>query len=160
MNITYHYLIMSQKDFLYNQVIEELLREKSNYFISQNKKRDFWVLTSPQIIKNKEINNKIKESNFYLKNKELINSSEEFFCNALVSTNLEFIDWFKLRIGDFEEIDANVNKKDYRIDGIYLKIENKISNNDILNFNKKSIDSTILEKQFSNFVKNSYYSNF
>ena len=160
MNITYHYLIMSQKDFLYNQVIEELLREKSNYFISQNKKRDFWVLTSPQIIKNKEINNKIKESNFYLKNKELINSSEEFFCNALVSTNSEFIDWFKLRIGDFEEIDANVNKKDYRIDGIYLKIENKISNNDILNFNKKSIDSTILEKQFSNFVKNSYYSNF
>jgi len=69
MNITYHYLIMSQKDFLYNQVIEELLREKSNYFISQNKKRDFWVLTSPQIIKNKEINNKIKQSNFYIKNK-------------------------------------------------------------------------------------------
>ena len=27
-------------------------------------------------------------------------------------------------------------------------------------YNKKSIDSTILEKQFSNFVKNSYYSNF
>jgi hypothetical protein len=32
MDITYHYLIMSQQDFLYNQVIEELLREKLKKF--------------------------------------------------------------------------------------------------------------------------------
>ena len=140
MNITYHYLIMSQTDFLYNQVIEELLREKSNYYISQNKKRDFWVLTSPQIIKNKEINDKIKETSFYFMNRKLINSSEQFFCNALVSTNSDFIDWFKLRIGDFEEIGSNVSKKKYKIDGIHLKIESQSFNNDLLNFSEKYIN--------------------
>ena len=159
MNITYHYLIMSQTNFLYSQVIEELLREKSNYYISQNKKRDFWVLTSPQIIKNKQISDKIKETSFYSMNRELIDSSEQFFCNALVSTNSDFIDWFKLRIGDFEEIGSNVSKKNYKIDGIHLKIENQSFNNDLLNFNEKYINPIILEKQFSNFVKNSYYSN-
>ena len=160
MNIIYHYLIMSQQDFLYNQVIEELLREKSNYYISQNKKRDFWVLTSPEIIKNNKLNDKIKESSFYKKNKKLINlteDSEKQFYSALVSTNADFIGWFKLRIGDFEEIGSNINKENYKLDGIYLKTEEKLFDNNI-NFDKKFIHPNILEKQFSNFAKNSYYS--
>ena len=50
-------------------------------------------------------------------------------------------------------------KKNYKIDGIHLKIESQSFNNDLLNFSEKYINPIILEKQFSNFVKNSYYSN-
>ena len=76
-----------------------------------------------------------------------------------IFANSDFIDWFKLRIGDFEEIGSNINKKNYKIDGNHLKIESQSFNNDLLNFNEKYINPIILEKQFSNFVKNSYYSN-
>ena len=160
MNITYHYLIMSQQDFLYNQVIEELLREKSNYYISQKKDRDFWILTSPEVIKDEKINNKIKNSAFYKKNQKLINltenSGQEFY-TALVSTNMDFIDWFKLRIGDFEELNNNVNKENYKVDGIHLQLGSEISKKDLLNFKEKSIHPNILKQQFSNFIDNSCY---
>ena len=159
MNITYHYLIMSQQDLLYNQVIEELLREKSNYYISQKKNRDFWILTSPEIVKEAKINNKIKNSAFYKKNINLINSTENSgkeFYSALVSTNEDFIDWFKLRIGDFEELDKNINKENYRLDGIHLKLNSEVNNKDSLNFKEKSIHPNLLKKQFSNFIDNCY----
>jgi hypothetical protein len=151
---------MSQQDFLYNQVIEELLREKSNYYISQKKNRDFWILTSPDIIKDEKINNKIKNTSFYKKNKKLINlaeNSKQEFYSVLVSTNLDFIDWFKLRIGDFEEIDVDIVKDNYKVDGIYLKLEPKIFDKNILNINEKLVHPNILKEQFSNFINNSYY---
>ena len=59
-NLKCYYLIFSQKDFLENQVIEEIIRERSNYYISENKNPDFWVLNSPEFINDYEINKKIK----------------------------------------------------------------------------------------------------
>jgi hypothetical protein len=41
---------MSQKDFLQNQVIEEILREKSSYYMVQNKVPDYWILISPKFL--------------------------------------------------------------------------------------------------------------
>ena len=36
MGKTFHYLIMSQRDLFENEVIEELLRERANFYISKN----------------------------------------------------------------------------------------------------------------------------
>ena len=44
MTIRYYYLVMSQIDMLENQVLEEILRERANYYLSKNKNIDFWLL--------------------------------------------------------------------------------------------------------------------
>ena len=108
--IQYHYLVMSQKSLLQNQVIEELLRERSTYYSLTNKKTDFWLLISPNFIYSKELISKIRNSNFYSKNKDSIlwkesNNKKRFeFFVSLVTTDKDFIKWIKLRIGYFEDI--------------------------------------------------------
>ena len=161
MNINYHYLIMSQQDLLQDQVIEELLRERSNYYISQNKNPDFWILTSPEYIENKIVKNKLINSSFYKKhiNKiNLTNSSltKDFFA-CLISTNKDFIDWFKLRIGDFENLNENIDKKNYRLDGIQLIINSSIENKNLLKFNKEKIHPELINKKFYEFINNSNF---
>ena len=47
---SYHFLLISQIDLFKNQVLEEVLRERANFYISQNKKQDFWILTFPNFI--------------------------------------------------------------------------------------------------------------
>lgn len=44
MGKNYYFILMSQKDFLENQVIEEILRERANYYTSKDKIKDFWIL--------------------------------------------------------------------------------------------------------------------
>ena len=159
MNINYHYLIMSQQDLLQNQVIEELLRERSNYYISQNKNPDFWILTSPEYIEDNNIKNKILNSSFYKKHINeisVINSSlkRDFFA-CLVSTNKDFIDWFKLRLGDFENLSENINKENYRLDGIQLTINSNSNNINLLKFNKEKIHPELVNNKFSQFINNS-----
>ena len=65
MNISYHYLIMSQKDLLQNQVIEEILREKSSYYAMQNKIPDYWILISPNFITKQGFSSKIRKTRFF-----------------------------------------------------------------------------------------------
>ena len=74
--VKYYYLIMSQKSLLENEVIEEILRERATYYSITNKKTDFWLLISPNFIYSKEILEKIRNSQFYIKNKENILSEE------------------------------------------------------------------------------------
>jgi len=50
MTVRYYYLIMSQIDMLENQVLEEILRERANYYFSKNKNIDFWLLISPNFL--------------------------------------------------------------------------------------------------------------
>ena len=159
MNINYHYLIMSQQDLLQNQVIEELLRERSNYYVSQNKNPDFWILTSPEYIENVNVKNKLLNSSFYKKHSNeisLISSSlkKDFFA-CLVSTNEDFIDWFKLRIGDFENLNENINKQNYKLDGIQLIIDSNSTNKNLLKFNKNKIHPELITNKFSQFINNS-----
>ena len=61
-----YFLLFSQKDFLKNTVIEEILRERTNYNYQQKKQRDFWILVSPSFLLNNELNNKIKISNYFI----------------------------------------------------------------------------------------------
>ena len=109
-NLSYYYLIMSQKSLLENQVIEEILRERIYYYLLNKRTIDFWLLISPNFIYSNKINETIKNSNFYKKNKssisssELINSKDLEFYGSIVTTDKEFYKWLKLRIGYFEEI--------------------------------------------------------
>jgi hypothetical protein len=56
------YLLMSQDDLFKNQVIEEILRERSSSYILQGKPNDFWILVSPKFIEKEEIQQQIKQN--------------------------------------------------------------------------------------------------
>jgi hypothetical protein len=106
MTLTYHYILLSQKDFLENQIIEELLRERANYYFLQKKTNDFWIVPSPQFISEKQLLKKIKNTNYYLKEKSnlaTLSNDSQFFV-ALISFNKDFIKWVELRLGFFEKI--------------------------------------------------------
>ena len=165
MNINYHYLVMSQKDFLQNQVIEEILREKSSYYMVQNKVPDYWILISPKFLSENNLKEKIKNTRFYKNQKsKIIFKSNDFseieFYASLVSSDKEFMNWIKLRLGYFEEIDEFQNEKEnssYISDGICgtyssnMRIENSFLLDDI-NF----VHPDIIESKLSNSVKSFY----
>ena len=167
MNINYHYLIMSQKDLLQNQVIEEILREKSSYYISQNKTPDYWVLISPDFIKEKKLDAKIKGTRFFenQQSKIVFNSNQnkeiEFYA-SLVSLDKEFMNWIKLRLGYFEEIEDFETQKSngfYVSDGIcgsytFEKKDEETSSflSDDINF----IHPDIINEKLLDSVKNFY----
>ena len=122
MNTKYYYLIMSQKDMIQNQVLEELLRERTNYYLAKNKKSDFWVSMSPFFIKDLKLEEKILKTNFYIQNKNVINSFTDYnFYSSLISVDKDFINWIHLRLGYFEDLDKILNVKDkgnYVSDGV------------------------------------------
>ena len=126
MRIQYHYIIMSQKDVLLDQVLEEIFREKTSYYISQNKTPDFWILVSPNFIEECELSSKIKTTKFFQDQKDKIlvewntGGSQEFYV-ALISSNEEYMNWIKLRLGYFEEIETqekDITVSSYVSDGV------------------------------------------
>ena len=165
MNINYHYLVMSQKDFLQNQVIEEILREKSSYYMVQNKIPDYWILISPRFLSENNIQEKIKTTRFYKNQKNKIifksnNSSEIEFYASLVSSDKEFMNWIKLRLGYFEEVDSfqdQVGSNSYVSDGVCgTYLSNTNTGNSFLLDNKNFVHPDIIESKLSNSIKSFY----
>nr|YP_010338213.1 hypothetical protein MW556_pgp009 [Erythrolobus coxiae]UNJ17798.1 hypothetical protein [Erythrolobus coxiae] len=79
---------------LEEEPLEEVLRERTNYYSMINKKIDFWLITDPSFLKKPEFSQ--------------LEKSIHKPIAAIVSTNRIFIDWIKLRIGyvfvgEFEE---------------------------------------------------------
>lgn len=106
-SMKYYYLLMSQQDMIQDQVLEELLRERTNYYLSKNKTLDFWINIAPNFIYELKLEEKIKKSNFYVQKKGLIsynNSSDQNFYCALISLDKNFINWIQLRLGYFETV--------------------------------------------------------
>jgi hypothetical protein len=135
---------MTQENLLKNQVLEELLREKSNNYQINKQQKDFWILNSPNFIDKLNLNEKIKNSNFYKNNKN------NYF-SSLISLDKKYIQWIELRLGYFENIkDLNViQSKQFVSDGIIGSIE--LENNSdllILNENKLKLDSNLISKEF------------
>jgi len=154
-NTKCYYLIFSQKDFLENQVIEELIRERSNYYISENKNPDFWILNSPEFLKQGNIIKKIKNSNFYkLKYNQIIKNNEEYY-SSILTFNEEFYIWMQLRLGDFEDIDLEKfkNSKIYNVDGIKGSFILTKENMSLLNSDFSKLNPDLITKKFSNFVQ-------
>jgi len=151
MKTTYYYIVMTQKNLLKNQVLEELLREKSNNYQINKQQRDFWIVNSPNFLEQLNLIEKVKNSNFYKNNKDDVN-----YFSCLVSLDKKYIQWIELRLGYFENIkDLNVlNSQKFVSDGIVGSIDLEESSSIlILNENKLKVDSKILTNEF-NYITN------
>jgi hypothetical protein len=143
----YHYVLMSQKDFLENQVIEEILRERA-YFYGNVKKKDFWILIQPNFLNEPTLKQVIQSTNFYQQQKKYIQddvSKKDYFV-ALISLNKEFIKWFELRIGAFETVEKK-ESMNYTSNGIYGKVLAPL-NFPILEHSKQNLHPDVLVKKY------------
>lgn len=91
----YYFAVASQSFFLDQEPIEEILRERVNYYKSSNKEIDFWFILNPNFSDSAGNPLNIMHNNF---NKSVA---------AIVSLDKQFIQWLKLRIvfvqiGNFE----------------------------------------------------------
>ena len=110
MTVRYYYLIMSQIDMLENQVLEEILRERANYYLSKNKNIDFWLLISPTFLKTNNLLEKIEQTNFYKQQKTKISSdTDKNYYSSIISLDKEFISWLQLRLGYFENVNSEIS---------------------------------------------------
>jgi hypothetical protein len=138
---------MSQTEMLTKFSLEELLRERTNYYNLKNLLIDFWITIEPNFIKNEEIINKIKKTNFF---KRTTNNTSKY--SMFITTNKEFYDWIKLRIGDFENINFNQNGE-YYSDGVCGDIdfkEDKKKVESLFRNSTKEIDFSIINKEKNN----------
>lgn len=81
----YYFAIASKDFFLYQEPIEEILRERTQYYRSLNKELDFWFTLRPDFI-------------------PLLDNKNHYFSipdslAAIVSLDKDFIQWLKLRVG-------------------------------------------------------------
>ena len=148
----YHYLVFNQKEFFKNEVLEEVLRERANYYNSKNRLMDFWILVSPNWLFSSDISKKFVKTCFYIKD----NNSDKNYYSILISTDIDFIKWVRLRVGDFENIDDfNPNLANYKINGLYGTLNNK-DYNDLLSNNSNYVNSDILINQYKYLLKQKY----
>nr|YP_010726665.1 hypothetical protein P8482_pgp054 [Hypnea edeniana]WCH54651.1 hypothetical protein [Hypnea edeniana]WDY85140.1 hypothetical protein [Hypnea edeniana] len=80
----YYFAIASKKFLVEAEPIEEILRERTNHYLSNKKSIDFWFIDNPKFIHKPEFKNL----------KKMINSTPA----AIISLDKEFIEWIKLRI--------------------------------------------------------------
>ena len=145
----YYYLVFDQKELYKNQVLEEVLIDRANYYVSKNRTIDFWILTSPNWLFSSLILEKLIKTSFYKK----FNNK---FYSVLISTDFEFINWIKLRIGDFENIDSSdYNLSNYTINGLYGVLKNS-NNLDVFSNNINYIDPVFFSKQYEYLLKRKY----
>ena len=87
MEVTKYYFIIASKQFLVTEEpMEEVLRERIQYYHRIHKRIDFWLLPTPNFLQSndyKSIATKLPKS-----------------CLAIVSTNKVFITWLKLRLNN------------------------------------------------------------
>nr|YP_010336905.1 hypothetical protein MW574_pgp177 [Madagascaria erythrocladioides]QUE28941.1 Ycf54 [Madagascaria erythrocladioides]UNJ16490.1 hypothetical protein [Madagascaria erythrocladioides] len=78
----YYFALASQKFLKEEEPLEEILRERINFYKSNKKKIDFWFVDDPEFLSDLDVE---------------INTEQPMA--AIVSTNKTFINWIKLRIG-------------------------------------------------------------
>lgn len=88
--VTYHFIIGSSTFLLRNEPLEEMLRERAQFFKREGKPITFWLVKSPEFLNSNqlsEIQGKLLKAG--LSNVEL---------TAIVSVDESFITWLKLRL--------------------------------------------------------------
>nr|AOM64599.1 hypothetical protein Riqu_120 [Riquetophycus sp.] len=81
----YYFAVASEKFLTKEEPVEEILRERTDYYNSINKDIDFWLVKNPKFIHLKQFSH-IKS--------QLISKPA-----AIISLDQQFIQWLKLRIG-------------------------------------------------------------
>jgi hypothetical protein len=122
-----HYIIMSQKDVIQNQVLEEILRERASYYNAKEQEQDFWIITNPTLLFRNKDYSQIMKTKFYkqqiskIKYKSRTTNFEKDFLGAIVSTNMKFIEWLRLRLGYFEDSTtlSDNRQASYVSDGVF-----------------------------------------
>nr|YP_009396320.1 hypothetical protein [Polysiphonia scopulorum]ARW65506.1 hypothetical protein [Polysiphonia scopulorum] len=80
----YHFAVASQSFFLNQEPLEEILRERMQYYKSCNKDIDFWFVVNPKFLSFLE--------------KDIISFNHSHSIAAIVSLDKKFIQWLKLRV--------------------------------------------------------------
>jgi hypothetical protein len=81
---TYHYLLASQKFLIEEEPLHEVFKERHRNYKEQNKEVDFWLVKQPVFLDTPEF--------------AQVKASCPQPCAAIISTNLQFIQWLKLRL--------------------------------------------------------------
>ena len=81
----YYFALASQNFLLKEEPVEEILRERTEYYDSKNKNLDFWLVVNPNLA-------------------DFPNFIHKYITNdcsyaAIISFDKKFIQWLKLRIG-------------------------------------------------------------
>lgn len=82
----YYFVLASQEFLMTKEPLEEVLRERIQYYSKTKKRIDFWLLPTPKFLQAdnfKSVKNKFPQN-----------------CIAIVSTNKIFITWLKLRLNN------------------------------------------------------------
>jgi len=148
MTIAYYYIVMEQNQLFQNQPIEEVLREKTSHYFENKKEIDFWILVNPKFLNSSFFTEQIKKYLSSEKDKQLNFSIPA--TAVLISRDKKFIDWIKLRIGNFGNIlTENGEKLEKPLDGLYGNIEPTL-NQSILEFNENDLSLDWYKKLFEN----------
>jgi hypothetical protein len=81
---TYHYLLASQKFLIEEEPLQEVLVERHRNYKERNKEVDFWLVKQPAFLDTPEF--------------AQVKASCPQPCVAVISPNLQFIQWLKLRL--------------------------------------------------------------
>lgn len=81
----YYFAVASQKFLFEEEPLEEMLRERINHYKSVNKPVDFWIVSNSSLVDFPDLIN--------------INKIIHQPISAIISYNIHFINWIKLRIG-------------------------------------------------------------
>jgi hypothetical protein len=117
---------MSQKEMLQSQVLEEVIRERTNYYKIREKMFDFWIMVSPDFLDTQSMITQIHASKFYeQKRNQICDKLGNEFYSVFLSPDEDFMRWLKLRIGYFENIKEPYvyNEQDFVSDGVFGFLE-------------------------------------
>ena len=81
----YYFAIASKKFLTNEEPIEEILRERKDYYERIGREIDFWLVDNPDFIHLEQFKQLKKQLNSY--------------STAIISRDRQFIQWLKLRIG-------------------------------------------------------------
>jgi hypothetical protein len=115
------YIGAFQSDLLKKSILEESLRERLSYYKKRNLLLDFWIVLTPDLLKNSNFQKRIDETNYDTE----LNPQKQRSYAFLMTSNPHFYSWLQLRLGSFEVVGkANLNPPDIAsVNGIIGTLE-------------------------------------
>lgn len=88
--VTYHFIIGSSTFLLKNEPLEEMLRERAQFFKREGKPITFWLVKAPEFLNSNQLSG--------IQDKLLKAGLSNVELTAIVSVDQSFITWLKLRL--------------------------------------------------------------